>query len=91
VRHGTGRVALRVEAEDGVVKVRVHDDDAEMPVVEDADLASVRGRGLFIVECLADQWASTRTSEARRCGSDSRALCRPTTDGSGGHAVAAPR
>jgi anti-sigma regulatory factor (Ser/Thr protein kinase) len=56
VRHGTGRVALRVEVEDGVVQVRVHDDHAKMPVVEDADLTSVRGRGLFIVECLADQW-----------------------------------
>jgi anti-sigma regulatory factor (Ser/Thr protein kinase) len=58
VRHGTGLVALRVEVEDGVVQVRVHDDNAEMPVVGHADLTSVDGRGLYILECVADQWGS---------------------------------
>ena len=58
VRHGTGLVTLRVEVEGGVVQVRVHDDAAEMPVVKDVDPTSTGGRGLFLVECVADQWGS---------------------------------
>ncbi len=60
VRHGTGVVTLRVEVDDGVVQVGVHDDGAAMPAVEDPDLTSVNGRGLFIVECVSDQWGSSQ-------------------------------
>jgi len=58
VKHGSGLVTLRVEVDDGVIQVKVHDDAAGLPVVENSDPTSVRGRGLFIVECVADQWGS---------------------------------
>ena len=58
VRHGTGLVTLRVEVEDGVIQVRVHDDAGGQPVVKEADPTSTGGRGLFLVECVADQWGS---------------------------------
>lgn len=59
VRHGTGTVNLRVEVDDGVVEVRVHDEGAHVPLVgANEDPTSLGGRGLFIVECVADQWGS---------------------------------
>ena len=58
VKHGTGLVTLRVEVENGVIQVLVHDDAAGLPVVENADATSLGGRGLFIVECVADDWGS---------------------------------
>jgi anti-sigma regulatory factor (Ser/Thr protein kinase) len=58
VRHGAGTVTLRVEVEDGVVQVRVHDDAAALPHVNNADPSSLGGRGLFIVECVADEWGT---------------------------------
>ena len=60
VRHGTGLVTLRVEVEQGVVYVRVHDDAAGLPSVGNAAPTSLGGRGLFIVECVADDWGSDR-------------------------------
>jgi anti-sigma regulatory factor (Ser/Thr protein kinase) len=58
VRHGTGTVTLRVEVEEGVVQVRVHDEAEELPVLRETDPTSLGGRGLFIVQCVADQWGS---------------------------------
>ncbi len=58
VRHGAGTVTLRVEVEDGVVQVRVHDESEELPAVRETDPTSLGGRGLFIVQCVADQWGS---------------------------------
>jgi anti-sigma regulatory factor (Ser/Thr protein kinase) len=58
VRHGAGTVTLRVEVEDGVVQVSVHDDAAGLPAVQETDQSSVGGRGLFIVQCVADQWGT---------------------------------
>ncbi len=65
VRHGAGAVKLRVEVEDGVVQVRVHDEGAEEPQVKEADLTSVGGRGLWIVECVADEWGSDREESGK--------------------------
>jgi anti-sigma regulatory factor (Ser/Thr protein kinase) len=58
VRHGDGAVRLRVEVESGVVEVRVHDDGVQPPSVNHADPSSLGGRGLWIVEAVADQWGS---------------------------------
>jgi anti-sigma regulatory factor (Ser/Thr protein kinase) len=58
VRHGSGQVTLQVEVDQGVLQVRVHDDAVELPVVHDVDPTSLGGRGLFIVECVADEWGS---------------------------------
>ena len=58
VRHGDGAVKLRVEVDNGVVEVRVHDDGVKPPSVNHADPSSLGGRGLWIVEAVADQWGS---------------------------------
>jgi len=58
VRHGAGAVKLRIEVQDGVVEVRVHDDGADLPRVGHADPTSLGGRGLWLVECVADEWGS---------------------------------
>jgi anti-sigma regulatory factor (Ser/Thr protein kinase) len=58
VKHGSGLVTLRVEVERDVVHVGVHDDAEEQPVVEESDPTSLGGRGLFIVDCVADDWGS---------------------------------
>jgi anti-sigma regulatory factor (Ser/Thr protein kinase) len=58
VRHGAGTVTLRVEVEDGVVQVQVHDEAEALPAVRETDPTSLGGRGLFIVQCVADQWGS---------------------------------
>ena len=60
VRHGSGHITLRIGVEAGAVEVRVHDDGPDAPQVKQVGPASVGGRGLFIVECLADQWGSDR-------------------------------
>lgn len=58
VRHGSGLVNLRVEVDDGAVNVRVHDDADGIPHADQAEPTSLGGRGLFIVECVADEWGS---------------------------------
>jgi anti-sigma regulatory factor (Ser/Thr protein kinase) len=59
VRHGTGAVTLRVEVDHGTVQVRVHDEAAQLPVIDESvDPTSLGGRGLFIVQCVADEWGS---------------------------------
>lgn len=65
VRHGTGPVKLRVEVEDGVVQVHVHDEGDAEPKVRHADDTSVNGRGLWIVECVADEWGSDRDESGK--------------------------
>jgi len=58
VRHGSGLITLRIEVDAGAIQVRVHDDGADTVQVKEVGEASVGGRGLFIVECVADQWGS---------------------------------
>jgi anti-sigma regulatory factor (Ser/Thr protein kinase) len=65
VRHGAGNVKLRVEVEDGVVQVRVHDQGTDVPTVRHADSSSMDGRGLWIVECVADEWGSDREESGK--------------------------
>ncbi len=58
VRHGAGAVKLRIQVREGVVEVRVHDDGDDLPEVNHADPTSTGGRGLWIVECVSDDWGS---------------------------------
>ena len=56
VRHGQGKVELCVEASDGHLHVAVHDDGTEAPVVTHAGPASPGGRGMWIVQSIANDW-----------------------------------
>ncbi len=55
VIHGSAEVRLDVDIEDSVLRVRVADGSPVLPRKPDAS-ASGSGRGLAIVESLADKW-----------------------------------
>ena len=58
VRHGSGVVDLEIEVNDGVLRVGVHDDGRNTPVVRDSGATSPGGRGMWIVQSLARDWGS---------------------------------
>ena len=63
VKQGTGTVELRVEAENGLLHVAVHDDADGTPVVSYAGTASPNGRGLWIVQSIARNWGTESDGE----------------------------
>jgi anti-sigma regulatory factor (Ser/Thr protein kinase) len=63
IRHGTGTVELRVEVEDGLLHVAVHDQGHETPVVNHVGPASPGGRGLWIVQSIARDWGTDAAGE----------------------------
>ena len=58
VVHGTGVVDLGIEVSDGVLHVGVHDDGTERPEVCDVSTDSVGGRGIWMVQSIAQNWGS---------------------------------
>lgn len=56
VRHATGGVQLDLSVSPPTTRVTVFDHSAERPVVGAAGFDEVGGRGLLLVESLADQW-----------------------------------
>ncbi|WP_017933675.1 ATP-binding protein [Nocardioides sp. Iso805N] len=58
VRHGAGLALLTVSLHDGALTVAVHDDGVGLPLVRTGigDPSAASGRGLGIVQRLADQW-----------------------------------
>jgi anti-sigma regulatory factor (Ser/Thr protein kinase) len=61
VKHGSGAVNLEIEVTDGLLRVGVHDDDLETPVVRDVSTTRTDGRGMWIVQSLARDWGSEST------------------------------
>jgi two-component sensor histidine kinase len=58
LRHGRGRVALRVEQRRRSVRVIVQDADPALPRPVAAGLEAEGGRGLRLVELLAERWGT---------------------------------
>ena len=58
VKHGAGIVDLKVEAEDGHLRVGVHDANDTAPVVNEAGPDSSGGRGMWIVQSIAHDWGT---------------------------------
>ncbi|QWZ10093.1 ATP-binding protein [Nocardioides panacis] len=56
VRHGSGPVGLHVAWGNGTVRVEVHDQSPEWPVVRAVDRDALDGRGLILVDGLATGW-----------------------------------
>ena len=57
VGHGSGPMGLHVAWGDGTVRVEVHDQSPERPVVRAAvDRDSFNGRGLILVDGLSSGW-----------------------------------
>ncbi|MEU5525268.1 ATP-binding protein [Streptomyces sp. NPDC047860] len=54
IQHGTGaQVTFTMTVRDGFLRLAVHDETPGRPVVRHADDDAERGRGLFLVDCLA--------------------------------------
>ena len=58
VRHGGDTALLTATLHDGLLRVAVHDDGAGLPAMQERvpDLSTTSGRGLQIVDRVADRW-----------------------------------
>ena len=56
VEHGTGPLHMMLDSRDGRVRMEVQDGSTTDPEVQDPGLLSEGGRGLMIVDTLADAW-----------------------------------
>jgi hypothetical protein len=54
-------VNLEIEVKDGLLRVGVHDDARDTPVVRDVSATRTEGRGMWIVQSLARDWGSEST------------------------------
>lgn len=64
VLHGRGQIRVALDVGDETVRVEVADDSAALPIVRPASETRSHGRGLAIVDALADRWGA----EARPSG-----------------------
>lgn len=62
---GARPVTLNIRGADGRLRVDVHDTSPEPPVLTGAPDCAEGGRGLFLVDSLADSWGSYRTAEGK--------------------------
>ncbi len=63
--HGTGDVQVRVTTRGGLLRIEVTDDSPRMPVPRAAGLLEEGGRGLALVESLADDWGVQRQGNGK--------------------------
>jgi serine/threonine-protein kinase RsbW len=56
VEHVQSTALLRVRYEDGRVEVRVQDESDSLPMLQPSDPEGASGRGLMLVNALADRW-----------------------------------
>jgi anti-sigma regulatory factor (Ser/Thr protein kinase) len=59
VRHARSLVHLRVVRRHSTVRVEIHDDASAMPRFREPAPDDLDGRGLHLVEALADEWGVT--------------------------------
>ena len=60
-----GTVGLRIAVDDGLLRVEVSDDDPAMPGLRHPPAAVPSGRGMLIVERLADRWGCFRAGAGK--------------------------
>jgi anti-sigma regulatory factor (Ser/Thr protein kinase) len=60
LRHGRGLITMSVDRDERSITVRVTDEGPQVPVVRDHDLTALSGRGLQLVEALAEGWGTER-------------------------------
>jgi anti-sigma regulatory factor (Ser/Thr protein kinase) len=58
VLHARTRFTVRVLTSPAAVRIEVSDESSEMPVVQEPSVDSIGGRGLVVVETLADTWGT---------------------------------
>lgn len=59
LEHSSGEVRMRLDCEDGVLRVEVADESLHEPSVSRPPVEHERGRGLLMVESLAMAWGVT--------------------------------
>jgi anti-sigma regulatory factor (Ser/Thr protein kinase) len=65
VRHGGTAFAFRIAADDVGVHGEIFDTGAGLPTVREPDLDASGGRGMMIVDLLADEWGVVRTPRGK--------------------------
>lgn len=60
VRHAASAFVLSIERSDGAVRVEVADEGDGSPTEQPHDIEAPSGRGLQIVDALADEWGVTQ-------------------------------
>ncbi len=64
VQHGSGVVHLEIAVDDdGLLRVGVHDDAVELPVMNDVTETGLGGRGIWLVQSIARDWGSDSSGE----------------------------
>ena len=66
VRHARGPVGLHLAWSDRDVRVEVEDQSPERPVVRPIDREALNGRGLVLVDGLANGWGVQSTENGKR-------------------------
>jgi serine phosphatase RsbU (regulator of sigma subunit)/anti-sigma regulatory factor (Ser/Thr protein kinase) len=56
VLHAAGPSQMRLRVRDGRVRLEVHDPSSQVPVPRAQDLSATSGRGMLLVDALADSW-----------------------------------
>jgi hypothetical protein len=68
LRYGHGeRIEFRLAHVEGAVVVEVDDHSSSHPVVRDAGLDAVSGRGMFLIDALADAWGTSEDGTRTWC------------------------
>jgi two-component sensor histidine kinase len=65
VRHARTRLHVSVSIADRTLRVEVSDDDPTLPVAPALEHHATSGRGLRIVDNLADRWGATPTDAGK--------------------------
>ena len=67
VRHAAGVLAVQLDLclADGVVRVAVEDPNSKPPVLRNAEVDAIGGRGLMLVDALAARWGSGPTERGK--------------------------
>ncbi|WP_158618992.1 ATP-binding protein [Micromonospora sp. M71_S20] len=59
VRHGPPPLCLQVDVDQGRVRVAVSDSNPALPVLTRPDYEAVGGRGLWLIDTMAEAWGCT--------------------------------
>ena len=62
----TGFLRVELDDFDGAFEIAVLDEDRAMPQMQDQSAAQTSGRGLHIVDELADEWGAEREAKGKR-------------------------
>jgi anti-sigma regulatory factor (Ser/Thr protein kinase) len=63
VQHGSGVVTLKIEANNGLLHVGVHDDEEALAEADRTGTNSLDGGGLWIVQSVARDWGTDESDE----------------------------